>query len=372
MSSKHTHPEPLDRSILDEVKSGTLPTQDNKIDIFASLSSLVPVTTTNPLLADLKLHSDAVWEKLQVGVVGSTNDEDMVAEFHSQIARAEEFDQYIDMAGKFLHLQSSETPANKFLESDTWSEEKMCSEVRKDWLKYYDLQKQKHGEYRDKLKSRYKYAKLRNNEREMVELNAEKGQFFTDIVKKFRRKLERQMVRKYLMVPIKEGIEEVEESYYLFLALRLEEETPGCSTLQLIEDHERAQEKLVDDIDDLLLTLSHNVDFVEAFRTGPSGTSKLSKKALTRMRRICAMDVEEGEEREWAAKQRFLSKGHGYFRAFDEIEEVKIDEGICMAIWEKVEDLMVELEMKVLKSDALECAQMALVRVMGAAGKSDS
>lgn len=359
-------PERLDVSLLKKVADGTLATENTEIDIFGSVAKYKFSITSNVAVADLREQSKAEWNRLQQrGLNSPVNGPTAIAEFEHRTTRLKAFDKYVNAAGHFLHQQYLSLPLQNVFQADLWTDERLLNQARDDWLRFAHAQKhRKENEILLKqLASRQAEAKRTNDESAQLTISKEVNERKSQVLYFWHRKMEEKLEALFTSRNL-EAVDEVVESYTLFQSLKVEENNHNNRTiLQLVKTHDESQVSLTSKIENILVILDANLNAAELLTTS---CKNLSRKANTRMRRLCAVDVAwkgEQEQRRVAEKRFMDDKEHGYFKSIDELEDVLSFQETAREIMEKIEMIYGELECMVLCDDVLVNAEMAILMV---------
>jgi hypothetical protein len=359
-------PERLNMSILDKVAEGNLPNQDSKIDIFGSLAHYDSSIINNPAVADLRDRCEAEWKRLQPQRTAfSANNQIAVPEFNLQVSRLQALDDYTATAGQLLHQHQLSHPSNFKYEFDSLDDESLSNTIKDDWKRYYNAAKQKNSLYYADLKARHNTAKLSNNKEELGKLYEEQRGFRKQIFIDFQRKLEIGMCRP-MMAQFKAALKELEDSYTLFQSLKLEEAKRSRTTLELIEEHDRLQNRLAENLDAQISHIDINLQAVDLLL---EGSLTDIRSATTRMHRLAAVDVEDPVERLRETERRVVEAGPAYFKGYFEVADTLGFIGTANTIMDKLEGDLKALDGPVL--DAYISGEMALLGLMDDLGEVD-
>lgn len=336
-------PQRLDVSILDKVKKGTLPNDTREINIFGSLTDYKSYTINNPATADLRELSETDWCELQhQGQKSILNGSTAVAEFNDQVSNLMAFDDHVMHVGQILHQQQLAHPRHDVYKPDLWTKEQYLHQARKDWNVYGYKQLKLNAQLVQELKSKKEKAKRDNNQAEVAALVNEVHGLESQVLYYWYGKME-EKARKILEPRIWEQINDIEDSYELFQALKIEEEK--YTLLELIDTLDTSKTELEANIEDTLAILDANLNHIEGlFVLG----HHQAKEAFTRMNRLCATDVKWKGEEIWrkVMLERFMDdKGASYFEACKDLGDVKKDLEMARVIFgEKIERGFEELE----------------------------
>lgn len=339
-------PQRLDVSVLDKIKGGTLIDNESmRIDVFGSLVNYKSYIIDDPATADLRELSKPEWNDLAtIGTTLSTvNSSTAYAEYERKLAQLSAFDDYANHIGQILHQQRLAHPLHHVYVSDIWTEKKYLDQARDDYNKYGQRRIKKLKEPFLALKERRNRAKQAGNQDEYAEVVREMHGYKDQALYYWCRKMDKG-ARKILEPEIWEQIDEVKNSYEVFQALQIARQEEEPTLLELVITLNMSKASLESKIEDILCILDANLNHIQGLL---ELSHRQSRRALTRMVRLCAIDVRaKGEEvQREAMLERFMSgKGFSYFEACKDIDGVRGDLQTARCVFrERVEAGLEEL-----------------------------
>ncbi|RDI83070.1 hypothetical protein Vi05172_g6974 [Venturia inaequalis] len=338
-------PQRLDVSVLDKIKEGTLIDHTRKIDIFGSLMNYKSYIIDSPVTADLRELSKPEWDNLGAqGRLSIVDSPTAYAEYGRKISRLWAFDDYANYVSQILHQQQLAHPLHAVRTTDLWTEKKYLDQARDDYKKFGLGQIKTLKEPFLALKERRNKAKQAGNQDEYAKAIREMHSHKDQSLYFWSKKMD-QGVRKILEPEIWEQIDDIEISYEVFQGLNIKREEEKPTLLELITTLNTSKASLECKIEDTICILDANLNHIQGLF---ELSHRQSRRALTRMLRLCANDVRtkgEGMQRE-VMLERFMSgKGFSYFEACRDIDVVRGDLETAKCVFqERVEGGLGELE----------------------------